>query len=191
MPADRSTRRRVARGLVAGVVAVAAAWPLAQVAGAEPAAPAVPTTIEVEDGHKVFLVGHAVGVQIWACNATGGGFAWAFVAPRANLYDDGGNLITTHFGGPTWQARDGSYVKAARVDGVTVDPSAIPWLLLKWTTRSAGAEGDRLAGTTFIQRVATTGGVAPAEALCNATTAGAQEEVPYTADYYFWKRTSG
>ena len=37
------------------------------------------------------------------------------------------------------------------------------------------------------QRIATTGGLAPAAAGCNADTAGTTAEVPYTADYYFWK----
>lgn len=49
---------------------------------------------------------------------------------------------------------------------------------------TSGPDGDRLAQTTFIQRVATTGGLAPAAGECEA---GAQVEVPYTADYYFWK----
>ena len=56
----------------------------------------------------MFLVGHAVGVQIYSCNATASGFAWGFVAPRADLYGDNGKLVATHFGGPTWRARDGS-----------------------------------------------------------------------------------
>ena len=84
--------------------------PLTQAAEAKKDPPAVPSQIQVGPGHKVFLVGHAVGVQIYSCNATAGGFAWAFVAPRANLYDDHGRLTMTHFGGPTWQARDGSSV---------------------------------------------------------------------------------
>ena len=117
--------------------------------------PAVPDQIAVEDGHKLFLVGHAIGVQIYACNATADGYAWGLVAPRADLYGDNGKLIATHFGGPTWQARDGSSVVGSVVDGVTVDPSAIPWLLLSDASTSPGPDGDRLAGTTFIQRVAT------------------------------------
>ena len=40
---------------------------------------------------------------------------------------------------------------------------------------------------TFIQRVNTTGGVAPAAATCNAASAGKVAEIPYTADYHFWK----
>ena len=52
----------------------------------------------------MFLIGHAVGVQIYSCN----GVVWSFVAPRANLVDDQGKLIISHFAGPTWQAKDGS-----------------------------------------------------------------------------------
>lgn len=173
--------------IVAGVVALVAAFPLAQVAAAGPSAPDVPTDIQVGAGHKVFLVGHAVGVQIYSCNATAGGFAWTLVAPRAELYGDNGKLIATHFGGPTWQARDGSKVMARRDAGVTVDSSAIQWLKLSATSTSSGADGGRLVGTTFIQRVATVGGLAPAAGECNVTTVGEGEEIPYTADYYFWK----
>jgi Protein of unknown function (DUF3455) len=100
-------------------------------------------------------------------------------------------LIITHFGGPAWQAKDGSKVvgRLAR-DPVPVDPTAIPWLLLSTPSPTAGPDGDRLVDTTYIQRTATTGGLAPAAATCNATTAGMVAEVPYTADYFFWKKTA-
>ena len=163
---------------------------LALPAGAGPQAPSVPGTIAVEDGHKVFLVGHAVGDQIYSGNAVGGGYAWGFVGPRADLFDDSGKLIATHFGGPTWQARDGSWVKAQRVDGVKVDAGAIDWLLLKVSSQSAGSDGDRLVATTFIQRINTVGGIAPAAAGCNADTVGTIVPVAYEADYYFWKATA-
>ena len=171
------------------VLAAVAALPLAQVADAKTEAPDVPGDIQVEAGHEVFLSGHAIGVQIQRCNATAGGFAWGLVAPRANLYDDHGNVIMTHYGGPTWEARDGSKVMAARDGQVIVDSTAIPWLRLKATSTSAGPDGDRLLRTAYVQRVNTAGGLAPAAADCNAATAGAQVEVPYTADYYFWKET--
>jgi hypothetical protein len=171
------------------ILAVAAAGPFAQVVSAGPPASEVPGKIAVEEGNKVYLVGHAVGVQIQSCNAGPSGYSWGLVAPRANLYDDNGKLIMTHFGGPSWQANDGSKVVAQRVDGVTVDASAIPWLLLSKVSTTAGPDGDRLGKTTFIQRIATTGGLAPAAADCNAATVGDVVEVPYTADYYFWKAT--
>jgi hypothetical protein len=183
---------RFARPLVAGIVAVAAAGALAQAAQAHPREPVVPAAIKVPEGNKLFLVGHAVGVQIYSCNAApAGGFAWGFVAPRANLVDDHGRLIITHFAGPTWQARDGSLLVGKLVNSATVDPTAIPWLLLAKASTVPGQYGDRLVRTTYIQRIATRGGLAPAAALCNATAVGTVKEVPYTADYFFWKQSHG
>ena len=66
---------------IAAVVAVAAAWPLAQV-GRRARARRRPTSraeIAGRGGNKLFLVGHAVGVQIYPCNATASGFAWGSV----------------------------------------------------------------------------------------------------------------
>ena len=139
---------RFNRLVATGLVAVAAALALTQVAHAGPPAPVVPTKIQVGDGNKVFLVGHAAGVQIYSCNPSSSGFTWGLVAPRANLYDDHGKLIITHFGGPTWQAKDGSKVVGQVVDRVTVDPTAIPWLLLSTPSPTAGPDGDRLVATT-------------------------------------------
>lgn len=59
---------RLDRLLLVAIVAVVAAWPLARLAQAGPPAPDVPGGIAVEDGYKVFLVGHAVGVQIYSCS---------------------------------------------------------------------------------------------------------------------------
>ena len=126
-------------------------------------------------------------MQIYACATTADGPKWQLVAPRANLYGTHGKLIGTHFTGPTWQAKDGSQVKAQRVDGVTVDPTAIPWLLLKATTTTAGPRGDRLVRTSYIQRIATRGGLEPAATACSTASLGAVREIPYTADYVFWK----
>jgi hypothetical protein len=168
------------------VAALAVAVPLTGVATAGPPAPEVPGGIAVDEGNKPFLVGHAVGVQIYRCN----GSSWGPATPRASLYGDSGQLIATHFAGPSWQAKDGSKVVAKRIkDPITVDPTAIPWLLLEPTSVTAGPDGDRFGGTTFIQRIKTTGGLAPDPATCNAGTAGAEVEAPYTADYVFWKES--
>lgn len=161
--------------VAATLIAIAAASPLAQ---ANEAPPEVPSKISVPEGNKPFLDVHAVGVQIYSCN----GQAWAPVAPRANLYDEDGKLVGTHFAGPSWQTKDGSTVVGSRVDGVNVDPTAVDWLLLSATPTKEG----RLGRTTFIQRINTTGGRAPATG-CDATTVGDRIEIPYTADYVFWK----
>jgi hypothetical protein len=174
------------RLLVAAIVAAAAVVSLTQVALAGPPAPDVPGEIAVPEGNKVFLVGHAIGVQIYSCN----GVVWSSATPRANLYNDQGKLIITHFAGPTWQAMDGSRVVGRAEASVIVDDTAIPWVRLVAASTAAGPDGDRLMATTYIQRIRTTGGHTPPAAECNATTAGTVAEVPYTADYYFWKKTA-
>jgi hypothetical protein len=181
----RSFQRLLAAGTAA--VALAAAAPFAPAANAGPASPVVPDEIAVPDGHKVFLVAHAVGVQVYSCNPAAGGAKWGFVGPRADLYGENGRFLGTHYGGPTWQAKDGSSVKAQRQSDATPDPTAIAWLRLAATRTTAGADGDRLGATTYIQRTATTGGLEPSAATCTTTTIGTIEEVDYTADYIFWK----
>jgi FtsP/CotA-like multicopper oxidase with cupredoxin domain len=177
----------VPRRLLAGVLAALAACSTAQVAAAAPTPPPVPPDIAVEAGHKPFLIGHAVGVQVYFCtSAPGGGWAWSAATPRAQLYDDRGAVIADHFGGPSWRARDGSTVTASRVDGVTPDPTAIPWLLLERDGDAAPGPG-RLDPTTFIQRIATTGGRPPSVSACQDGGHTVTREVPYTADYVFWK----
>jgi hypothetical protein len=179
-PSSRRLRR------AAGALCVAVA--LTSAAGvAQASEPGIPTDIQVQDGHKMYLEAHATGVQIYTCVAAGDGYAWGPATPRADLYADNGNLIGKHYGGPTWEARDGSKVVAKREAGVTVDPTAIPWLRLAATSVTAGPDGDRFAGTKYIQRVATTGGLAPAASDCTAATAGTKKEIGYTADYRFWK----
>jgi hypothetical protein len=188
MTNDKKRTIRLDRLLAAGLVAVAATCAIAAAGQAHPRPPAVPAEIAVPAGNKAFLEGHAVGVQIYSCNATATGYAWTLVAPRANLYNRHGKLIATHFAGPTWQAKDGSKVVGKREAGINVDPTAIDWLRLSAVSTATGPHGgDRLAATTYIQRIHTTGGLAPAAANCNATTTGTTVEVPYTADYVFWK----
>jgi hypothetical protein len=178
--------RRLAAAAALAATMLAASATTADAARNRP----VPTAIAVEHGNKEFLAAHADGVQIYACTTTATGHAWVLTAPRATLRDRDGRVIGTHFGGPTWQANDGSTVVAQRVDGVTVDPTAIPWLLLAKVSTSPGPTGALLADTTFIQRTATVGGLPPA-AECNTDTVGTTAEVPYTADYHFWKAQPG
>jgi Protein of unknown function (DUF3455) len=172
------------RLLLAGLL-VAALAP----AGQAHARDQIPGAIAVPEGNKLSLKAHAEGVQIYACNATATGPAWGLVAPRANLYDKRGRVIGTHFAGPTWQADDGSKVVGKRDAGVNVDPSAIDWLLLSAVSSASGPRkhDDLLAGTTYIQRINTTAGLVPATADCHAGTVGNRVEVPYAADYLFYK----
>jgi hypothetical protein len=178
---------RVRRTLAASVLALTAVATAAGPAQAGPAAPDVPSTLVPVGDVKPYLVGHAVGWQVHTCVATGGSYTWRFDGPVATLYDDHQQLLATHSAGPTWTARDGSSVVGQLVDKVTVDATAIPWLLLRVTSRTSGPDGDRLGATTHIQRIKTTGGLTPAAADCSVDTVGETRPVPYTADYVFWK----
>ena len=173
------------RLIIAGFAAVAAALPLAQAAQAGLAAPAVPGEIAVTGDHKPYLIAHADGVQIYACYSVADGYAWKLLAPRATLAGENGKPIASHYGGPTWEARDGSTVAARRDAGVPGAPGAVDWLRLKATSTASGPGGERLAGTSYVQRINTEGGVAPA----GACAPGASAEVPYSADYVFFKAT--
>jgi hypothetical protein len=181
----RSVRSRV-------LVAVAAmATVTATMVAAAPGAmaltpPAVPAAIAVPPGNTLFLVGHARGAQVYKCVATGSTFAWTLQYPAAVLYDDAGHAIVTHYAGPTWRAYDGSTVVGTRVASAPAPvPGAIPWLLLS-ARNATPANHGLLAPTTYIQRINTTGGVAPSTG-CDAAHVGAIRAVPYTADYYFYK----
>jgi hypothetical protein len=166
-------------------IALGALGLFAEGAAAHPKPAVVPPAVQVPAGNKLFLVGHAFGVQIYQCNGT----AWTFVAPRASLFDRRARFIISHFAGPTWQHRDGSAVVGTVVNNAPVD-GAIPLLLLSTKPTASGSFPHTLVKTTFIQRLNTRGGLAPAAATCDATTAGTQKEVPYTADYYFWRQQS-
>jgi hypothetical protein len=133
------------------------------------------------------LVVAARGEQIYECRPgkTAGTHEWVFVAPEAALYDARGRTVGHHGAGPSWQATDGSRVVGtvkARADAPARD--AIPWLLLD--ARSEGG-GGTFGGVTRIQRVNTAGGLAPS-AGCDATAAGTQARIGYTADYRMFTR---
>jgi hypothetical protein len=147
----------------------------------------VPDTLQVRAGNVLSFRATGVGVQIyvWHVNPTNAAMsAWALKAPHAVLFHKEGKVVGIHFAGPSWEANDGSKVVGTRVDGVMVNPNAIPWLLLQGTTTT----GDGIfTGTTYIQRLYTLGGLAPATP---GTMDGEEALVPYSADYYFW-RSSG
>jgi uncharacterized protein DUF3455 len=125
-----------------------------------------------------------IGVQIYICNNGSAGPTWTFVAPQANLINDDGKLIGTHFIGPTWQGNDGSAVVGARVAGATVDATAIPWLLLTATSHNGIA--GRFSDVTSIQRLSTVGGLAPATG-CDVEHLGTIVQAPYSAQYVFYR----
>jgi hypothetical protein len=137
--------------------------------------------LKVEAGNKVAFYAYAEGVQIWSWDGT----SWVFQRPEAVLYTGNGNgIVGIHYAGPTWESASGSYVVGKVLDRATPNQSAIPWLLLE-AVESAGPGIFRRV--TFIQRVNTVGGLAPA---APGNFAGEVARVPYTADYYFYRASS-
>ena len=134
--------------------------------------------LRVDAGNKVAFHTYALGVQVYRWNGT----AWAFVGPEALLFagEDGG-IVGTHYAGPTWESKSGSYVVGAVVERETPDPDAIPWLKLRAVESDGPGVFD---GVTFIQRVNTVGGKAPAGP---GAFTGEVVRVPYAAEYYFYR----
>jgi hypothetical protein len=169
--------------------------------------PPMPANIQVPAGNKLFLVGRAVGTQNYVCLPSGAGVKYVLFTPQATLFD-GRKQITTHAFSPNpdeggvvramWQhARDTSTVWGAAqpgnstTDPAYVAPGAIPWLLVTVVGSQAGPTGgDKLSATTFIQRLNTAGGVAPSTGCSEPADVGRQAFVPYTTDYFFYKRTA-
>lgn len=148
--------------------------------------PPVAAALAAPAGASPALHAHAEGAQIYKCTAaTGAGAAtWQLKAPDATLYDATGARSGTHGAGPVWTSSDGSSVRGAKVAEVAAPvPGAIPWLLL----RASSASGAGVLGNvTYVQRLNTAGGVAPAGG-CDKTTVGTEVRVRYTAEYYFYR----
>jgi hypothetical protein len=178
--------------------------------------PTVPgNKLQVEPGNEAFLLGHATGTQNYVCKPSGTGVKFVLFTPEATLFKDNDDRqIITHFFSPnpsepntdatvtadgliraSWQARDSSIVwaKVHQPDGaLTVDPNAIAWLLLDAVGVQDGPTGGHtLSETTFVQRVNTTGGLAPSTGCTSVADLGNTAFVPYTADYYFYRKQHG
>ena len=148
----------------------------------------VPSAIALHPGQVALLRVHAFGYQVYQCGMANGAPAWTLSGPDANLFDGKQNQIGTHFanaGAPSWRLNDGSEISGKKVASApSPDASAVPWLLL-----SVGAHNGKpglLTEVTTIQRVNTSGGLAPATG-CDASAQGRISKVPYSADYYFSK----
>ncbi len=148
---------------------------------------ALPATVQVPAGNKVFMETVGVGEITYECRAKAnmaGQFEWVFVGPDARLMDRSGKQVGKYYGPPaTWESMDGSKLTGAQVAVAPAAAGSIPLQLVK--ANPAMGMGA-VTGTTYIQRVATQGGVAPAMA-CDAAGMGKKQIVKYQADYIFWK----
>jgi hypothetical protein len=148
----------------------------------------LPPSIQVPAGHKVALETVGVGDITYECRDKAnmpGQTEWVFVGPRAVLNDRMGKQVGKYDGPPaTWEAMDGSKLTATQLAVAPSGPTSLPYQLVK--ANPAMGVGV-MSGVTYIQRVALTGGVAPASMPCTPITKGQKATVKYQADYIFWK----
>jgi len=144
-------------------------------------------SIRAPAGEEPAFVLHGEGSHAFECRplpSDPNRFGWAFTTPEVTLYD-AGRPIARHVAENTWEAiGDRSSVNGvlrARQDG---GPANLPWLLLR---AQPTAETGLFAGVTSVQRVNTSGGVAP-DGGCDASNAGKETRVNVAADYYFYRR---
>lgn len=155
-------------------------------AAAEIPPPQIPENLKAPNTEVIILKALGKGRQIYTCKAKADNaaqFEWVLARPDAELWNEQGAKIGKHYAGPAWEATDGSQVIGQVLQRAnSPQPDAVPWLLLKAKiTQGTGTMGH----VTYIQRVNTVGGVAPAGG-CDKQHAGSEESVNYQADYYFY-----
>lgn len=135
--------------------------------------------VQVPAGNKLHSQMYATGVQVYRWD----GASWVFVEPVATLFSNANSngKVGIHYRGPTWESNSGSKVVATRLYGCSPDPTAIPWLLLE---RVSTTGPGIFSSVTYVQRLNTTGGLAPA---LPGLVIGQVAEVPYTAEYLFYR----
>ena len=152
-----------------------------------PAAVALPANAA---GHTRVVTLYAEGVQKYRSEVVPGSipttYIWIFTGPEARLYNASNQLVGSHSGGPSWKLLSGDSIYAQHFTPqrtARVDPTAVDWLLLQCSVGKAPS--GIFSEVSYIQRIATTGGVYPAYKPkgANETT-----EVPYTAVYRFTRK---
>lgn len=144
-----------------------------------------PASVQPPAGQRAAMTWTGSGELAYECRAKSdapGAYEWAFAGPDARLSDAKSGAATgRYFAGPTWEANDGSRITGKQVAIAAASAGNIPYQLVR-----AEAGTGSLKDVTYIQRVNTRGGTAPAEA-CGESNRGARRTVPYSADYIFYK----
>jgi hypothetical protein len=144
----------------------------------------IPDILKVPEGNVLLLRAYGRGVQKYSCPVS----ATSKAVPHAILFADDeneGDLVAIHFGGPTWEALDGSSVVGDAANAkhfIAPDPDGVDWLLLP----AKSTAGDGLfSRVTYIQRLHTDGGKPPAEG-CDQADNQTEILVEYSAQYLFY-----
>ena len=148
----------------------------------------IPDKLKVPSGNVLLLRAYGKGVQKYTCTASATGPKFSPPVPHAILLKDDrdeGDLVAIHFGGPTWEALDGSSVvgdTAKAQHFKAPDPDGVDWLLLP---AKSNAGNGLFSQVTYIQRLFTDGGQAPAGG-CDQAHEHSEVLVEYSAQYFFY-----
>lgn len=168
------------------VIPIACLVATAAFAQSDPAA--APEPVQAPEGNRIAMDTWGIGEITYECREKKdamGQFEWAFVAPVATLYDLRKKTVGKYYAGPTWESNDGSKVTGKQVAvAPSTNAKSIPLQLVK--AEPAMGNGA-MTGVTFIQRLDTKAGVAPAT-TCDASAEGKQEKVAYEARYVFYRQ---
>jgi hypothetical protein len=155
----------------------------------------IPDAIKLPDnlpgGNSRVATFFADGVQKYKAQEVAGSnpvsYQWVFVAPQADLYDATNKKVGNHSAGPTWQlsVADSMFGQAFNPPRTSAssDANSIDWLLLMPTTGKTPT--GIFANVSYVQRIDTKGGKAPATPPGSATETA---DVHYTAIYRFTKK---
>lgn len=146
----------------------------------------LPDPVKVPAGHKVAMETVGSGGITYECRVKqgmAGQHEWTFVGPDARLMDRAGRQVGKYFGPPaTWESMDGSKITGAQVAVAPAMAGSIPYQLVK---ANPAMGSGAMNGVTYVQRVETRGGVAPAMP-CGTGNVGQKQVVQYQADYIFY-----
>ena len=145
----------------------------------------LPEPVRVPAGQKMMMAATGVGEITYECREkkdVAGQHEWAFVAPVATLYSADRKTVGKYYAGPTWEAADGSKVTGKQL---AVSPASPGNIALQLVKADPATGSGAMTGVSYIQRLNTKGGVAPALA-CDAASKGQRQQVRYEADYVFY-----
>ncbi|MFL9926618.1 DUF3455 domain-containing protein [Herbaspirillum lusitanum] len=181
--ASNSLRRGAIASLILSSAVLAACAPMQPMYSQD----ALPAAVKVPAGNQVVMQTVGVGDITYECRAKkdmAGQYEWTFVGPDAALNDRSGKQVGKYYGPPaTWESMDGSKITATQLAVAPAGAANIPYQLVK---ANPAVGSGAMSGVTYIQRVATMGGIAPASP-CGMANMGIKQTVKYQADYIFWK----
>jgi hypothetical protein len=147
----------------------------------------VAAAVQVPAGHRVAMQTVGAGSITYECRVKKDNtdqFEWVFAGPDAKLLDSAGKTVGKYYGPPaTWEAVDGSKITGTQV---AVSPGGAGNIPLQLVKANPAMGMGAMQGITYVQRVNTMGGTAPAMP-CAQAQVSQKQVVQYQADYNFWK----